>query len=196
MRIPTILSAVSLSLLLCFPAPLFAYGDGEGGGSTGGGLSNATTNKIVRTLTKGVKDCQRNEKVYRYDCYRRTYELAAQQMRGNRAYDGARKVIEDVESSLSRTIARNADPAAPILRRGLERYQAIKPAALPAAKREFIAALDQAETKLLRSSGDESAHLQRIAAAINTNKVLLRSALLLAPFALPVTFAALLDARA
>ena len=52
---------------------------------------------------------------------------------------------------------------------------------IPAAKAAFADALEQAETKLLRSASVGEHHV-RIAAALNSNKVLLRSALLLLRF--------------
>ena len=169
---------IMLSLLTA-ASPSWAYG--EGGSYGGTGLSNATTNKIARTLTRGAAACQRLDKVYRYDCYRQTYQQAAQQMNGMRAYAGAQAIINEVTQSLERTIARNADPAAPRVRKGLQTYRAIQPAALPRAKADFITALEKAETRLLRSPEDSRAHYARIAEAINTNKVLLRSALMLLP---------------
>lgn len=175
------LVVIVLSLLTA-AGPSFAYGDGGGGGDYGGTtLSNAITKKIARTLTRGAEGCQRLEKVYRYDCYRQTYRQAAQQMNGMRAYAGAQAIIDEVTQSLERTIARNADPAAPQVRKGFQTFRAIKPAALPRAKQDFITALEKAETKLLRSPEESRTHYARIAEAINTNKVLLRSALLLLP---------------
>lgn len=171
---------IMLSLLTA-AGPSWAYG--EGGGSSYGStaLSNATTNKVARTLTRGAAACQRLDNVYRYDCYRQTYQQAAQQLNGMQAYAGAQAIITEVTQSLERTIAGNADPAAPRVRKGLQTYRAIKPAALPRAKQDFITALEKAETRLLRSPEDSRAHYVRIAEAINTNKVLLRSALILLP---------------
>lgn len=58
----------------------------------------------------------------------------------------------------------------------MKTYNAIKPEALPRAKSDFIAALDEGETTLLRSASDTDKHYVRIAEALNSNKVLLRSA--------------------
>lgn len=176
----TFLIRLFLVLSLAIPTTAFAYG-GDGGGDANTGLSKTTTNKIVRTLTRGVRACFRLDKVYRYDCYRQTYQLAAKQLNGMPAYAGAQAVLIDVEKTLERTIARNEDTAQPQVRRGVQRFRAIKPAALPGAKRDFITALENAETKLLRSADKTGTHYVRIAEAINTNKVLLRSAMLMLP---------------
>ncbi len=179
----TLTAALSAALILLAPIEgAQAYGGGEGGGaatrrgSTASALSDNTTNAVTRMLTRGAQACKRLPKVYRYDCYRQTYARAARQLDGAKAYAPARKVIADVEKSLARTISRNLDTNAKPLRRLSGSFRAIKPAALPRAKRDFISALDQAETRLLRSAGRSNTHFVRIAEALNTNKVLLRSA--------------------
>lgn len=180
-RIP---AAFALCLSLAAP-PAQAYGgDGGGGvaprrGATATELSDNVTNSVTRTLTGGAKACTRLPKVYRYDCYRQTYARAVRQLDGAKAYAPARKVLSDIEKSLARTISRNADPSVRKLRRLSGSFQAIKPAALPRAKRDFGNALEQGETRLLRSAGRSNTHFVRIAEALNTNKVLLRSARLM-----------------
>ena len=164
---------------LALPSTAWAYG--EGGGYGANRLSNATTKKVANLLTKGVRNCQRLENVYRYDCYRRVYGQAAQELDRNPAYAAARDILLDVEKALGRTVERNLDPAAPQVRLGQQQFRAIRPAALPAAKRDFIATLDSAETRLLRSPGQNGTHFVRIAEAIGSNKLLLRSGLLVIP---------------
>ena len=190
-----LLLAVSLAL----PTTVFAYGDGydsssrlringstggassgwSSGSNSGGQISAATTNAVIKLLTSGVRGCQRLDKVYRYDCYGQVYGQAAGQLAGNAAYEQARIILSDVERSLSRTVRRNQDRRAPQVRMGSQQFRAIRADALPAAKTEFIAALEQAETRLLRSSAGAGDHHIRIAAALNSNKLLLRSALLI-----------------
>ena len=63
------------------------------------------------------------------------------------------------------------------MRRGRQQFRAIKPETLPAAKQSFVASLQEAETRLLRSSSPASLHFTTIAQAINSNKVLLRALL-------------------
>ncbi|WP_189679350.1 hypothetical protein [Seohaeicola zhoushanensis] len=176
------------SLLL--PSNVLAYGEGGGYGAprnagtaygtpSGAQANAATTNAVVKLLTGGVRGCQRLQKVYRYDCYSQVYGQAAGLLRGNPAYSEARVVLSDVERSLSRTVRRNLDRAQPQVRMGNQQFRAIRADTLPAAKAAFASALEEAETRLLRSSNGQSEHHIRIAAALNSNKVLLRSALLL-----------------
>lgn len=109
---------VCLVTLLALGAPVNAQygGDGGGYGADGGaaaGVSSRTTKQVVRTLKRGVQGCQSLPKVYRYDCYRETYKLAADQLAGRGAYLKAYEVLVDVERELDRVITRNADPTAP-----------------------------------------------------------------------------------
>lgn len=174
-----------LRLLLCLSlamaSPVLAY-EGQGGdgggvsdGGTVGGLSATTTRLVVRTLKRGIKGCRRLDSVYRYDCYRQTYHLAANHLNGRPAYRDALTALVEVERSLDQIVRRNADPAAPPARKNFQKFRPIKPAALPRAKAEFTKALDEAETALLRSPELGGIHFARIAEAVHSNKVLLRS---------------------
>ena len=183
-QIPALL--VLLGLAIANPNLARGYGnggDGGGGGegfSRGGGgagLSNATTKKVGRTLTSGVARCLRVERIYRFDCYRQTYRLAASILNGRPAYTGARKALESVEAALEKIMQRHVDPAVPPKRKGFQTFRAIKPAAVPRATADLSRALDRAETMLLRSPDRTGTHYARIAEAVNSNKVLLRSRL-------------------
>ncbi|MCA0871941.1 hypothetical protein LCL97_13965 [Seohaeicola saemankumensis] len=181
MRIfPTLGLALTLTL-----QPAFAdYGGSGSTGSTGegasAGLSNATTRKVVRILKREFDRCQSVESIYRYDCYRQTYKLAGDQIAGNPAYAPALRALDGVETRLQTITRTNRDPAAPLKRKGFQTFTPIKPAAVPKSKVELRRALDEAETILLRSAADTGqVHFTKIAEAVNSNKVLLRS--LLAP---------------
>lgn len=180
-----------LVLSLCLPGVAHAYGEGGdaktyvrkggtyGAPAQGGGVNAATTRAVVNLLTGGVRGCQRLGKVYRYDCYRQVYGQAAAQMNGIAGYSEARRILTGVERSLTRTVNRNLDRRAPQVQAGAQRFRAIRAESLPTAKAAFVAALEEAETQLLRSAPSGGEHLVRIAEALNSNKILLRSALLL-----------------
>jgi hypothetical protein len=131
----------------------------------------------VRTITRGVARCQRVDRVYRFDCYRQTYHLAASLLNGRPAYRDARKALESVEVALDKVMKRHVDPNVPRQRQGLQTYRAIKPAAIPRATAEMERALDKAETVLLRAPERTGNHYARIAEAVHSNKLLLRSRL-------------------
>ncbi|GAA6200499.1 hypothetical protein [Aquicoccus sp. SU-CL01552] len=190
---PHVLLFLVLSLSLALPAAASndnGYGGGtdgasaggagaggEGGGSTSG-LSTRATAAVTRTLKRDFMRCQKLTEVYRFDCYRIVYRLSARKLVGNQAYRPARQVLESVEKSIDKVVRTYADPTAPRKRAGFQAYRAIKPAAVSQAKRDVTKVLAEAETTLLRSAGKDNSHFASIAQAVNSNKVLLRSALL------------------
>ena len=176
-----ILRIIIISLCLNFvvsPVLAAGYGYGTGGSSKKTGLNSATTNKLVRFLKKGIKQCRSLDSVYRYDCYRQNYNAAAGQLAGNPAYAVPLAAIRDVERSLEQVLARNGDPNAPAVRKGRGVFRAVKPESTAKAKEVFRQALDLAATKLLRSAEGAGTHYARIAQALDSNKILLRAMLL------------------
>ncbi|WP_264212493.1 hypothetical protein [Leisingera thetidis] len=179
----TILSGLVALTLACSPA----YADGGGGSrdsgtSSGGGqrsgLSSKATKAVATTLTRGFDRCGTLPRVYKFDCFRQTYKLAAQKLNSNQSYTEAYKALRLVEDTLTRSVKQNLDPAQQPVRKGLNYYRAVKPAAVPQIKQQAERAMRQAETILLRSPADKQVHYARIAEAVNSNKVLLRSAAL------------------
>ncbi len=176
-----------LALILA-STPAFGGEGGGGGGnrdsgaSSGGGqrsgLSSRATKTVVTTLTRGFDRCGTLPKAYRFDCFRHTYKLAVQQLDGNHSYAEATQALELVQDTLTRGVQNNLDPAQKPKRKGLNLYRAVKPAAVPQIQRQTERAMKQAETILLRSPADKQVHYARIAEAVNSNKVLLRSAML------------------
>lgn len=175
-----------LLTLILASAPAYAWA-GEGGGGGGGadsgggqssGLSSRSTRAVVTTLTRGFDRCGTLPQVYKFDCYRHTYKLAAQKLDSNQAYAEAAKALVLVEETLTQAVKKNLDPAQKPVRKGLNFYRAVKPAAVPQVKRQTERAMRQAETILLRSPAEKKVHYARIAEAVNSNKVLLRSAML------------------
>ncbi|MCF6233813.1 MAG: hypothetical protein L3J36_12075 [Rhodobacteraceae bacterium] len=158
-------------------SPVLMAGNDYGVSSTKTGLNNATTNKLVRFLERGIKRCRSLDSVYRYDCYRHNYNAAAGQLDGNAAYAVPLAAIRDLERVLQQVVARNGDPNAPTARKGRGVFRAVKPASTAKAKEVFRQALDQAATKLLRSSEGAGTHYARIAQALDSNKILLRAML-------------------
>lgn len=179
-----IIAILFLSLTISLSSPALASGAGGnggggmfGGGGGGAGLSNATTGKVVKIITRGFGRCQTIAEIYRFDCYRQTYREAANFLNGRPAYADAQKALIKVEETLDRIMARNGDPQTPPVRKGFQQYQPIKPAAVPKAKAELTKALDEAQTVLLRAPERTGNHYARIADAVHSNKVLLRSRL-------------------
>lgn len=188
-----LLFSLVLALVAAMPASLFAWGDGGQIVGANKGFSRSTTAQAVRNLTEGVATCHELGWTYRYDCYSKTYGKVARDLERNPAYADAAQALREVETRLNETIDRNVDSSKPQIRQRGQTFRAIREESVPQAKREFLSALDDAETKLLRSPDDGDAHFARIAQAINTNKVLLRSALLGVPQMVRVAGAMIAD---
>lgn len=177
----TTITAGLLALILA-AAPALARG-GEGSGGEGSnlprsGLNNVTTRAVVLLLSRGFDRCDRLPQIYKFDCFGKTYKRAADKLKSNPSYGEAGQALERVQKTLAGAVAQNLDPAQKPRRQGLNVYRAVKPAAVPQIKRQTQQAMQQAETVLLRSSGAKKVHYARIAEAVNSNKVLLRSAML------------------
>ncbi|MFT4960514.1 MAG: hypothetical protein ACI92Z_001598 [Paracoccaceae bacterium] len=165
-----------VSLVLCTPVFAQDYGGaGNGNQTSPGGLSTRTTNKVIRHLDQGIQKCRKLEKIYRYDCYRVVYHLAASQMNGKPDYAQAQAALVTVERTLEQIVARNRDPNPPKPNSKNRKFTPIKPTTVRKSAVQFNRALDTAETALLRSSDQSQVHFARIAAAVQSNKVLLRS---------------------
>lgn len=161
--------------LICGLSPAHAGGDYSYGSKTG--LSRSTTKSVVRAIERGIRDCTRLDTVYRYDCYRQSYGKAAATLSGNPAYAEAEAALRRVESTLANVVARNTDATASPKRQRGKSFVAIQPAAAPQAKARFRGALEEAETVLLRASAEPGDDFARIAAAVGSNKQLLKAML-------------------
>ncbi|MEP3331884.1 hypothetical protein [Sedimentitalea sp.] len=60
-------------------------------GNNSSGLNDRTTNRVVRLLKQGLRECQTLNSVYRYDCYRQNYRAAGRQLAGKPAYAPAQQ---------------------------------------------------------------------------------------------------------
>ena len=172
----------SLAMTLVLTNPGFSRGKDDGGGFSGGGgggagLSSAVTKAVVKSLSSGIGRCQTLKRVYRFDCYRQTYHLTANLLNGRPAYSGARKALVAVEETLKQILERHKDPNVASIRKGFQTFIPVKPAAVPKVTAQLERALDQAETVLLRAPERSGKHYARIAEAVHSSKVLLRSRL-------------------
>ncbi len=143
-------------------------------------LSETTTQRVADQLRQDFRSCQAKPRIYRYDCYRRSYRTGAQELTGSRDYAPVAEALRLVERRIAEAVSANLDPSQPNLRENIfVQHRAVRADALPAIKRATLAAMDEATTMLLRTPDNaQKIHFQRVAAVIESNKVLLRSALL------------------
>lgn len=151
-------------------------------------LSNANTDRVVRILNSGRAFCASlGDSAYAVDCLAERMEAAAMAMPETGDYAEARTALRQGAAKLKALAAANADPELPraVARQPREGGIRTSRALVPVRKDRLAAVAVQAEqiiaeteTLLLRSSEASTArkvHYSRIAAAVDSNKVLLRS---------------------
>lgn len=135
------------------------------------------TNKVVQPLEGAAGDCRAAGAAYEASCLAAAFKKAATRTGGRPDYRDAEKALRAAARALDKLARANADPEAPRKRGRNGRYIAVKPDAVAAVRKEALRIVQETETKLLRSSGSgtRKVHYQRIAAAVGSTKVILRS---------------------
>ncbi|KUP90612.1 hypothetical protein [Tritonibacter horizontis] len=172
-----------LAMVTCLAATSVSAGE-RGGDSSSGDANSAntvntrTTTELVRQITRDMQECFQLFEAYRFDCYHRAFKFAAVKVKGSIDYQPAYEALRHAENRINAAVQANLDPGAKKIRKGFQRFSAVKPAAVAAVKQETVRALEEAQTILLRSPAPhQKPHFQKIAAVIDSNKVLIRSAL-------------------
>ena len=168
----------------------------EGGGGLGepGTITIPSTSpnstvpaKITEALGQGAGLCAGVPGEYRIDCMVQFFHQAARAAPISGAYSDAHRVLEDTANRLEKLVRENADRSKPSIRVQVSsgaqkvyspRMGAIKPDAVATANAEAARIVAEAETMLLRSpgaAGPDRAEYVRIAEAVGSNKLLLRS---------------------
>ena len=138
-------------------------------------FSQDNTSDVVRRLTQGAEECARLPWIYRIDCLAQVYKRAAGSVAGKPDYRGARTTLFNASRKLDALVEENRDRSEPRVKTGTRIYRPI--AATKSVGAAALAILQEAETMLLRSSESRNRriHYQRIAQAVGSTKVLLRS---------------------
>jgi hypothetical protein len=182
------LTAVLVGLVGAPPLPA-QQGGGYGGGygAEAPAIPRRQADAIIRRLDEVNRYCDWFEPRYRIDCIADQYAQIVRGLSADPAYDPLRTALNDGARRLERVVAGNraagasTDPARFDARNPTVRAsRALRPTATGAvARRAASAVIGETATVLLRAAaaGDQRrAPFQRIAAAIESNKVLLRSA--------------------
>ncbi|MBO0905804.1 hypothetical protein [Jiella sonneratiae] len=148
-------------------------------------VSDGYTRSIIARINDGNSHCSSLEPVYRIDCLRASYEwVAAQAERLGPDYREAATILNGLSRDLGRVVDQNLDRQAPrarsprptIRRTDLE-YRAVRRSDLAKANQQAQQAIDKAVNALQRAKSAALApHYQRIAQAVASSKLLLRSA--------------------
>lgn len=156
-----------------------------------GSLSpGATATAIVVSLEQATEFCRGlSDTAYVVDCLAERLDDVSRRMAGTRGYEQVQDALDEATRGLNRIARDNRAAGEPearfraTLANGSQvsnnrRLIPVDPASREAALAQALAVIGEAETVLLRSaenSQDRAAQFQRIASAIGSNKVLLRS---------------------
>ena len=140
-------------------------------------FGNSVTNQVAKPLEGSPGECRAAGAAYEVSCLAAAFKKAAARTGGRPDYNDAEKALREAAKALENLAKANADPKAPRKRGRNGRYTAVKAGAVAAVKKEALKIVQETETKLLRSSGSgkRKVHYQRIAAAVGSTKVILRS---------------------
>lgn len=152
-------------------------------------VSDAQTAQIVNQLNQIQAICEFMADEYRVACFATTYRELAKDIPANGDYAEVKKALNDAAQKLDTLSRNNRDRAKPALRARLSTgtgrtvstppIAAVRADRAPQINRQASDIVAEAETVLLRSASSDARraiHYQRIAAAVGSNKVLLRSA--------------------
>ena len=183
------------------PAPAPAPGEGAGGVSNESRSATTTnpiaedddpastevTDDIVTQLSETSVICQALPATYRIDCLAKQLEDLSDRLPDTGDYGEAKATLEQAADDLAALSRSNRDPSQPRLKVTVPSQDvstttrplaAITPTSLPSANAQAIEILESATTVLLRSPDTQSERAvsyQRIATALDSQKVLLRS---------------------
>lgn len=152
-------------------------------------VSEAQTTQVVNQLDQIQAICEFMADEYRVACFATTYRELAKDIPANGDYAEVKKALNDAAQKLDTLSRSNRDRAKPALRARLSTgtgrtvstppIAAVRADRAPQINRQASDIVADAETVLLRSASSDARraiHYQRIAAAVGSNKVLLRSA--------------------
>lgn len=159
--------------------------DGKGQNHDQGGSPQIATIAEV-TTARGIEHCGAYTDVWRVDCLSSELERLARRMPDDRASRQARTEILAAAAELRALAEANADPAQPPVRRAAEvdgrritttrPITAVAPDRVVATNLAADKVISELSTTLLRSaSSNGAAEFARVAAAVDSTKVLLRS---------------------
>ncbi len=160
---------------------------GRGIPTTASGVSVPTHVQVAGVLNRAGQLCAAAPREYRLDCVILHLRRSAQAIPQYGTLGEAREILDETADRLNTILKANQDTARPPIRlqtrdSALEpvtpRLRAVKAEAVAQVNRQAARVLAEAETRLLRSAskaGPAATQFTRIAAAVGSNKVLLRS---------------------
>lgn len=140
-------------------------------------LTDRDTNRITNSIASENSVCLALPKAYRADCLAQNLKDSSRVVRKS-GYRDANGIMSSGATQINRLVSQNEDKSAPKIRRGNKTYRAVKKLAIAKVNKQAARIVTETKTKLLRSAGRSAAkktHYARIARAVDSTKVLLRS---------------------
>jgi len=169
------------------PSAIASEGGEGGGGDSGGseitapsnsGIANKSTRGFVQDIEKANFDCGNLPIEYRAECLAQAYRTAGSNI-SKKGYQPVKNELVSAAAEIEKIVTENLDEDAPVFMVGDKIYRAVKKEAIKNVNIRVKKVITETATRLIRSAGSSATrkvHFQRIAKAINSNKVLLRSA--------------------
>jgi hypothetical protein len=152
-------------------------------------LSKGSTKAIVRILEGASATCDNRIQLrYRVDCLRLYYGWVADSLPDRGDYAPIKWAMRDAEAKLDAIVMANLDEGAPSIRprekhkpaaKRVPPVRAVKEERAAAAAAQAAKVIEEVELVILRSGGDparRTPHFKAVAAAVEDNLVILRSA--------------------
>ena len=183
----TLVALVSLSFFAMPSTSMSAHHGGssdsgpDGDRGNGGGfssLSHNQTNTIVADIGKANDLCKSLPLEYRADCLSQSLKTSVRKVR-KKIYIPIKNEISTTAQSIEDIVTENLDEEAPVIKFGNKTYRPIKKEVLVAVNERVAKVVEESATRLIRSAGNSvtrKIHYQRVAKALNSTKVLMRSA--------------------
>jgi hypothetical protein len=165
-------------------APAEAPIPGSGLAAPQTALTPQVTQAIADSLGDAFDACRTLAAGYQIDCMGQQLRATAAQVAPTGAYAEVNRALTDAARKLDAIARRDRDSGQTRIsvqhrrQSGIKTYSAVRPAALAQSRADAARVLDEVQTVLLRSaanSGNRRSHFQRIAATMDSGKVLLRS---------------------
>lgn len=162
---------------------------GGGPSASGESLNTGYTRTLVKLIEGANRTC--DERIllrYRIDCLRIYYQEVADRLPDTGEYLPIKKAMQDAADKLDAIVEANLDPTAPEIRpreghkpaaKRIPPVRAVKEENAASAAAQAAAVVEEVELIILRSGGDparRSTHYNAVAAAVESNLVVLRSA--------------------
>ncbi|MCP4123937.1 MAG: hypothetical protein GY751_19490 [Bacteroidetes bacterium] len=142
-----------------------------------GAVDEKTTRSFERAMGEANSECISLSIEYRADCLAQSFREAGSKAT-KKVYDPVKNEFNTAAGNIENIVAANLDNEAPVFNEGGKTYRPIKSKNIAGVNRKVSKIVAETATRLIRSAGNSAArkvHFQRIAKAVDSTKVLLRS---------------------